>query len=222
MRLATRNNDAPDGEPIVVANDAGRALAAGPRRPNLLAAFQDWSAAEIDLRALALRPEAGGGRTDRSCDVACAAAPFLAMAGRLRLRGSCRSDASRLRHRSGSEGAAPSCTRISVQGGRCSKRAGQVAVRSLQVLARGGHSIRQDARSGAAEGLPARQLREKCRHHPCCRLSQSPMNRRSVVHRSPIGLSAGAHAPAGAPRSPAATSPTSAWHGWQPVRSARP
>jgi fumarylacetoacetate (FAA) hydrolase len=61
MRLATRNNDAPDGELIVVANDARRALAAGPRWPNLLAAFQDWSVAEIDLRALALRLEAGEG-----------------------------------------------------------------------------------------------------------------------------------------------------------------
>jgi len=61
MRLGTRNNDAPDGELMVVANDAGRALAAGPRWPNLLAAFQDWSAAEIDLRALALRLEAGEG-----------------------------------------------------------------------------------------------------------------------------------------------------------------
>jgi fumarylacetoacetate (FAA) hydrolase len=62
MRLATRANGAPDGELIVVSEDRRRALIGGPRWPNLLAAFGDWSAAEADLRAVALRLEAGDGK----------------------------------------------------------------------------------------------------------------------------------------------------------------
>jgi fumarylacetoacetate (FAA) hydrolase len=61
MRLATRDNGLPDGELIVVSADGLRALAAGPDGPNLLAAFDDWSSAEPELRACAARLEAGEG-----------------------------------------------------------------------------------------------------------------------------------------------------------------
>jgi fumarylacetoacetate (FAA) hydrolase len=61
MRLATCANGAPDGELIVVSEDRNRALAAGPRWPNLLAAFGDWPAAEADLRQVASRLAAGQG-----------------------------------------------------------------------------------------------------------------------------------------------------------------
>lgn len=57
MRLATRGNGTPDGELVVVSADGARCVAAGPRWPSLLAAFEDWRAAEPALRAL--NPEAG-------------------------------------------------------------------------------------------------------------------------------------------------------------------
>ncbi len=62
MRLATRANGTPDGELIVVSEDQGRALVAGPRWPSLLSAFGDWSAAEADLQAAARRLAAGEGK----------------------------------------------------------------------------------------------------------------------------------------------------------------
>ncbi|HTC53704.1 MAG TPA: fumarylacetoacetate hydrolase family protein [Steroidobacteraceae bacterium] len=61
MRLATRANGTADGELIVVSEDRRRALGAGPRWPNLLAAFAEWSAAEADLSAVAARLAAGQG-----------------------------------------------------------------------------------------------------------------------------------------------------------------
>src|ERR1700729_3969037 len=61
MSLATRVNGAPDGELIVVSEDRGRALVAGPRWPNLLLAFADWPAAQEDLSVVAARLPAGGG-----------------------------------------------------------------------------------------------------------------------------------------------------------------
>jgi len=61
MRLATRDNGAPDGELIVVSRDGSRAMLAGARHPNLLAAIGDWTAAEPALRAISARIEAGEG-----------------------------------------------------------------------------------------------------------------------------------------------------------------
>lgn len=61
MRLATRANGTPDGELIVVSEDQGRALVAGPHWPSLLSAFGDWSAAQADLQAVAGRLAAGEG-----------------------------------------------------------------------------------------------------------------------------------------------------------------
>ena len=61
MRLATRPNGTPDGELIVVSEDQARAFGAGSRWPNLLSAFGDWSAAEVDLMAVASRLAAGEG-----------------------------------------------------------------------------------------------------------------------------------------------------------------
>ena len=57
MRLATRDNGTPDGELVVVSTDGSRCVAAGPQLPNLLAAMEDWPAAEATLSAL--DPEAG-------------------------------------------------------------------------------------------------------------------------------------------------------------------
>ena len=61
MRLATRPNGTPDGELIVVSEDLARAFGAGSRWPNLLSAFGDWSAAEVDLMVVASRLAAGEG-----------------------------------------------------------------------------------------------------------------------------------------------------------------
>lgn len=61
MRLATRDNAAPDGELIVVAEDGAHCLPAGEKWPNLLAAIGNWEEAEHELRALAARVEAGEG-----------------------------------------------------------------------------------------------------------------------------------------------------------------
>ena len=60
MRLATRDNGAPDGELVVVAADGTRALAAS-RWPNLLAAIGDWTAAGRELAALAAQLADGAG-----------------------------------------------------------------------------------------------------------------------------------------------------------------
>ena len=57
MRLATRENGTPDGELVVVSGDASRCVAAGPQLQNLLAAMEDWQAAEAALSVL--DPEAG-------------------------------------------------------------------------------------------------------------------------------------------------------------------
>src|ERR1700733_12850629 len=61
MRLATRASSTLDGELILVSEDRGRALVAGPRWPNLLSAFGEWSAAEADLSAVAARLATGEG-----------------------------------------------------------------------------------------------------------------------------------------------------------------
>lgn len=61
MRLATRENGLPDGELILVSHDGLRALAAGPKWPNLLTTIQDWTAAEGELREITERLDAGGG-----------------------------------------------------------------------------------------------------------------------------------------------------------------
>ena len=52
MKLATRNNGAPDGELVVVSKAADRYLVAGDRYPNLQSALDDWQAAEPFLREL--------------------------------------------------------------------------------------------------------------------------------------------------------------------------
>ena len=59
MRFATYDDGAPDGKLLVVARDGRRAAEAGTVAPSLLAALQDWSAAEPALRALSERLEAG-------------------------------------------------------------------------------------------------------------------------------------------------------------------
>lgn len=61
MRLATRANDSPDGELVVVSPDGTRCLAAGPRWPSLLAAITHWDLAAAQLRALDARLVAGEG-----------------------------------------------------------------------------------------------------------------------------------------------------------------
>jgi fumarylacetoacetate (FAA) hydrolase len=61
MRLATRDNGTPDGELLVLAPDGDRALPAGSRWPNLLAAIEHWEAAEPDLRTIAAELGSGGG-----------------------------------------------------------------------------------------------------------------------------------------------------------------
>lgn len=57
MRLATRANDAPDGELVVVSDDGLRCLPTGKEWPNLLAAIADWERAEPAVSALAARVE---------------------------------------------------------------------------------------------------------------------------------------------------------------------
>ena len=52
MKLATRDNGAPDGELIVVSKAADRYLVAGDRYPNLQSAIEDWGTAEPFLREL--------------------------------------------------------------------------------------------------------------------------------------------------------------------------
>lgn len=52
MRLAARDNGAPDGELVVVSADGRRYAPAGPRWPNLLAAIEAWDSAEADLRKI--------------------------------------------------------------------------------------------------------------------------------------------------------------------------
>ncbi|WP_120077845.1 fumarylacetoacetate hydrolase family protein [Aurantiacibacter odishensis] len=61
MRLATRANGKPDGELVVVSAEGSRCLAAGPQLPSLLAAMDDWAAAEPKLKDLAQRLEQGEG-----------------------------------------------------------------------------------------------------------------------------------------------------------------
>ncbi|MBO9669156.1 MAG: fumarylacetoacetate hydrolase family protein [Sphingobium sp.] len=73
MRLATRDNGTSDGELLVVALDGSRALPAGPRWPNLLAAIEHWEAAEADLGAIAAELEGGAGE---AVDLATLRAPL--------------------------------------------------------------------------------------------------------------------------------------------------
>jgi len=61
MRLATRDNGTPDGELLVVTPNGSRALPAGPRWANLLAAIGHWEAAEPDLHAIAAELQGGAG-----------------------------------------------------------------------------------------------------------------------------------------------------------------
>ncbi|MEN7536698.1 fumarylacetoacetate hydrolase family protein [Aurantiacibacter flavus] len=63
MRLATRENGKPDGELVVISADGSRCLAAAPQLPSLLAAMEDWKAAEPTLAMLAQRLEQGEGET---------------------------------------------------------------------------------------------------------------------------------------------------------------
>ncbi|HEY6814570.1 MAG TPA: fumarylacetoacetate hydrolase family protein [Croceibacterium sp.] len=60
MRLATRDNGTPDGELLVVAADGSRAKTV-LGWPSLLAAIEEWGAAESDLRAVAEQVERGAG-----------------------------------------------------------------------------------------------------------------------------------------------------------------
>ncbi len=60
MRLATRPNGTPDGELVVVSADRTRCLPV-VGLPNLLAAIEAWSHAELVLRNTAARVEAGEG-----------------------------------------------------------------------------------------------------------------------------------------------------------------
>lgn len=60
MRLATYDNGRPDGELLVVSEDAGRA-APVPRWPNLLAALSEWRAAEDELAQIATQVAVGLG-----------------------------------------------------------------------------------------------------------------------------------------------------------------
>ncbi|ACM31310.1 fumarylacetoacetate hydrolase [Agrobacterium rhizogenes] len=53
MKLATIPNGTRDGELVVVSSDLSRAVSARVIAPNLLTAFEDWSAAEPKLRTLA-------------------------------------------------------------------------------------------------------------------------------------------------------------------------
>ena len=52
MKLATRNNGAPDGELIVVSKSAERFIAVGGDFPNLQTALEHWDAAEPVLQSL--------------------------------------------------------------------------------------------------------------------------------------------------------------------------
>lgn len=61
MRLATRANDTPDGELVIVSADGRRCLPAGSAWPNLLTAIADWDEAEPHLRAATEALEAGEG-----------------------------------------------------------------------------------------------------------------------------------------------------------------
>lgn len=61
MKLATRRNQSPDGELLVVSDDGARGMAAGTQWPNLLAAITQWSEAEPVLRELQRRVDAGQG-----------------------------------------------------------------------------------------------------------------------------------------------------------------
>jgi fumarylacetoacetate (FAA) hydrolase len=62
MRFATRANDTPDGELVLVSEDGSRGLAAGPHWPNLLAAVTRWDVAEPELRIVAARLAGGEGQ----------------------------------------------------------------------------------------------------------------------------------------------------------------
>ena len=73
MRLATRANDTPDGELVVVSQDGSRCLPAGNELPHLLGAMGDWPAASSILEALADRLEQGEGEV---LDIATLAAPL--------------------------------------------------------------------------------------------------------------------------------------------------
>jgi fumarylacetoacetate (FAA) hydrolase len=57
VRLATRDNGTPDGELVLVSTDGMRCVAAGPSLPNVLAAMDEWQAAERVLSGL--DPQAG-------------------------------------------------------------------------------------------------------------------------------------------------------------------
>jgi fumarylacetoacetate (FAA) hydrolase len=61
MRLASRATNARDGALIVVSPDATRYLSAHDIAPTLLAALENWTASEPQLRALAGRLDAGEG-----------------------------------------------------------------------------------------------------------------------------------------------------------------
>jgi len=65
VRLATFDNGTPDGELLIVSRDSSRGKH-HPRWPNLLTAISDWSAAEIDLRAVATDVDHDGTLLDQS------------------------------------------------------------------------------------------------------------------------------------------------------------
>jgi fumarylacetoacetate (FAA) hydrolase len=61
MRLATRNNGAPDGELLVISADGARCLAVGAEWPNLLTAIERWEFAAPVLETVSKRVAAGEG-----------------------------------------------------------------------------------------------------------------------------------------------------------------
>jgi fumarylacetoacetate (FAA) hydrolase len=61
VRLATRGQETPDGELVIVSSDGTRCLPAGTRWPNLLAAITHWDLAAAQLRELDARLVAGEG-----------------------------------------------------------------------------------------------------------------------------------------------------------------
>ncbi|NTF98035.1 fumarylacetoacetate hydrolase family protein [Rhizobium rhizogenes] len=76
MKIATIPNGTRDGELVVVSADLSRAVSARAIAPNLLTAFEDWSAAEPKLRAFAGDLAAGRAGETFAFDQATALSPL--------------------------------------------------------------------------------------------------------------------------------------------------
>jgi fumarylacetoacetate (FAA) hydrolase len=76
MKLATLNSDSPDGTLVVVSDDNTRCVSAKHIAPNLLAAIENWSAVEDELRGRSKDLNKGNADNENPFDPLSARAPL--------------------------------------------------------------------------------------------------------------------------------------------------